>query len=290
LRIACAVETLCGFATCLVGVCVALLLCAVAALPSPTLPQEPVEVERVSLIQVQQDEVAERKLGVRGDMTIQGTLVTSILTSPIGDVKVSGEMDVANSIEANTARGAFLKAGSGVSIRSGIVSKKDQLLVKGRIDADSVTADALHSSFLEIDGVRQWSLFSIEDFEEEVEISGWSDTTTTECAGRKLLGGHCVGEGRKEVTKTFTNLPEHTQIRVNAQYMFIDSWDGESGFLKVEDNLVWTESYNHKSGEESHGINICGNETPEKKFNRPVDVTIPHTGSSLTLTFGATTD
>jgi len=45
-----------------------------------------------------------------------------MLTSPIGDVKVSGELNVLNQIESNTARGAFLKSETGVSIKNGIVS------------------------------------------------------------------------------------------------------------------------------------------------------------------------
>jgi len=246
--------------------------------------------EAVSMLEVAQS--GERKLGVRGDMTVQGTLSTSILTSPIGDVKVSGELNVLNGIEAASARSAFffLKTTSGVSIKQGIISKKDQLIIKGKIDADSVTASGeLKSSFLEIDGVRQWGLVSLEDFE-EVGVAGWNHGEVTECAGRHILGGHCVEKAVPELTKTFENLPPHTQIRVTAKYYFIDSWDGESGFLKADGRTVWLDTYNHADGDLKHGINLCGNATPERKFGTPIDVMIPHTGSSVTLSFGATTD
>jgi len=243
----------------------------------------------VSLLQVEQMAV-ERKVGVRGDITVQGALITSVLTSPIGDVKVSGELNVKNSIEAATAKAAFIKARSGVSIKQGIISKKDQLLIKGKIDADSVTAAGdLRASFLEIDGVRQWALHSLEDFE-EVGTDGWNHGELTECAGRKILGGHCVEKATPELTKTFSGLPLHSQIRVVAKYLFIDSWDGESGFMKVDGNAVWVDSYNHASGDAKHGINICGNETPEHKFSTPIDLSVPHSGDSVTLSFGATTD
>jgi len=231
----------------------------------------------------------QRKLGIRGDLTVQGSLSTQVLTSPVGDVKVSGEINVMNSIEANTARTAFFKVDAGVAIRERIVSKRDQLIIKGRIDADSVTADSLQASFLEINGVRQWSLSSLEDFE-EVGVDGWSHGEVTECGGHRILGGHCVEKGSAEVAKTFANLPPHTQVRVVAKYMFIDSWDGETGYLKVDSRPVWLESYNHREGDSAHGINICGNETPERKFGRTIDVVIPHTGSAVTLAFGATTD
>lgn len=246
-------------------------------------------VDTVSLLEVGQTG-AERKVGIRGDLTIQGTLDTSVLTSPIGDVKVSGELHVKNSIEASSASGAFLKAGSTVSVKQGIVSKKDQLLVKGKIDADSVTSGGeVHYSFLEIDGVRQWSLHSLEDFD-EVGVDGWSHGEVTECAGRKILGGHCVEKATPELTKTWESLPPHSQVRVVAKYLFIDSWDGESGYLKVDGNTMWVDSYNHATGDSAHGINLCGNETPERKLFVPIDVTLSHSGPSLTLSFGATTD
>jgi len=246
-------------------------------------------VVSVSLLELGQT-AGDKKIGVRGDVTIQGTLSTNVLTSPVGDVKISGELHVKNSIEANSATAAFIKADSGVSIKQGIKSKKDQLLIKGKIDADSVTATgAIKYSFLEIDGVRQWALRSLEDFE-EVGADGWSHAELTECAGRKILGGHCVEKDTPELTKTFDNLGPHSQVRIVAKYLFIDSWDGESGYLKVDGNPMWVEAYNHAVGDAKHGINMCGNETPERKFSSSIDVTVPHTGDSVTLAFGATTD
>jgi hypothetical protein len=243
----------------------------------------------VALLEVQQMAV-ERKLGIRGDMTVQGALSASVLTSPVGDVKVSGDLIVMNAIEASSARGGYIKTTSGLSIKQGIISKKDQLIIKGKIDADSVTTSGeLRSSFLEIDGVRQWALHTIEDFE-EASVEGWSHGELTNCGGRKLLRGHSDEKVTPELTKVYADLPPHTQIRITAKYMFIDSWDGESGFLKVDGNHAWVESYNHADGDLKHGINICGNETPERKFGTPIDVTIPHTASSVTLSFGATTD
>merc|ERR1712125_175633 len=127
-----------------------------------------------------------------------------------------------NAIESNSARAAYMKVDSGLSLKQGIVSKKDQLLIKGKIDADSVSANEIQSSFLEIGGVRQWALHSLEDFD-EAGTDGWSHGEMTECAGRKVLGGHCVerNANEKELAKVFSNLPPHTQVRVVASYMFI---------------------------------------------------------------------
>jgi hypothetical protein len=234
--------------------------------------------------------VSGRHLGVRGDFTVQGTLKANTLTSPIGDVSVSGSLNVMGTIEAGSAKGAHVKVESVTSVQNGISSKEDQLLVLGKIDADSVTTDTVTSSFLEIDGEKQWSLVTLEDFEEETEVEGWSQKDITECAGQKFLGGPCTKAGDSKVTKTFTNLPPHTQLRVAAKYLFIDSWDGESAFMSVDGRHVWADTYNHASIDRSKALNVCGNETPEGRLMRNIDVTVPHTEGSFELTFGATTD
>lgn len=233
---------------------------------------------------------AGRSLGVRGDFTVQGTLKANTLTSPLGDVSVSGSLNVVNAIDAGNAKGSYIKVESTTSISSGISSKEEQLLVLGKIDADSVTTDTMAASFLEIKGEKQWSLVTLEDFEEEAEIEGWSEKDVTECAGQKFLGGPCTKAGDSKVTKTFSNLPPHTQLRVSAKYLFIDSWDGEHAFMSVDGRHVWADTYNHASLDRSKSLNVCGNETPEGQLMKNIDVTVPHTGSSFELTFGATTD
>merc|ERR1711998_330319 len=206
---------------------------------------------------------ASRSLGVRGDFTVQGTLKTSTLTSPIGDVSVSGTMNVISSIECASVKSAYMKVEEVTSITNGITSKEDQLLVLGEIDADSVTAGGFSTSFLEIDNVRQWSLVSVEDFEEDTEIAGWDHKETTEYAGQKFLGGPCTKGGDSELSKTY---------------------------MKVNDSPVWADTYNHAQVEAKSGINVCGNGTPEGRFMRNIDVTVPHNGPTFDLKFGATTD
>jgi len=234
-----------------------------------------------------------KRIGVKGDVSVQGTVSASVVTSPVGNIKVSGQMNVMNQIDSASLTTASLASTAGISVRQGIVSKKDQLAIYGKIDASTVSAQSIRTnSFLEINSVRQWSLHSLEDFDETDGVNGWSHGEITECAGRKILGGHCVKteSANGEVSKTFTNLPPHSQIRINAKYNFIDSWDGESGYLKIDNSIVWTETYNHADGDIKHGLNLCGNETPERKFGRSVDVTVPHSSNSITLVFGATTD
>merc|ERR1719261_1295381 len=99
---------------------------------------------------------------------------------------------------------------------------------------------------LTIGGVPQWRLVSTEDF--SAQGVGWSRADVSQCAGVSMLGGFCkFGQG--EVIKTFTGLPPHKQLRIVANYHFIDRWIGESGYMKLNIGrdgspvVVWTEQH-----------------------------------------------
>ena len=58
------------------------------------------------------------------------------------------------------------------------------------------------------------------------------------------------------------DLPQHSKIRIIAQFHFIDAWSGESAFMRVnngknqEMQYIWTERYDF--GKNQDGINVCG--------------------------------
>jgi hypothetical protein len=113
----------------------------------------------------------------------------------------------------------------------------------------------------------------------------------TECGGIKMLGGYCQFGGG-EVTKTYTDIPDHTSLRIQANYHFIDAWDTETGFMRINNGkdgmmqYIWTERYSAFVG--NNGIDICGGRWPEGRFSVPIDVSIPHTDSSVKIGFGST--
>lgn len=145
---------------------------------------------------------------------------------------------------------------------------------------------------LTIGGVPQWRLVSTEDF--SAQGVGWSRADVTQCGGISMLGGFCkFGQG--EVTKTFSGLPPHKQLRIVANYHFIDRWIGESGYLKLNIGQgggavpIWSEQ--HTQAEAKHGISLCGQEaTPEGKFSVPIDASVPHHEDTVMVTIGSTMD
>lgn len=142
-------------------------------------------------------------------------------------------------------------------------------------------------SFL-LSGVSQWRLVDSEDFQAP---TGWSNNTNSVCAGTYMLGGYCMFSVGS-VSKTFTAIPPHSSLKIQASFHFIDAWAGESAYLMASmegsQYYVWVDSY--RAGQASSAINMCGGRYGEAKFQVPIDVSIPHTSDTLTLTFGTTLD
>lgn len=49
-----------------------------------------------------------------------------------------------------------------------------------------------------------------------------------------FLGGHC-NLAADEISKMFVNLPAHEKIRIQATFHMFDNWQGEYGFMKIDD-------------------------------------------------------
>jgi len=140
-------------------------------------------------------------------------------------------------------------------------------------------------------GVNQWLLAAYDDFS-ATGSEGWSNTTTTSCGNenKKLLGGFGAFAGG-EVHKSYHNLPPHSQIRLKANYHFIDGWTGETAYAKIDHKVMWTDLHDHMTSKA--GIQVCGGPVPEDKFTVPVDVVMPHDCTeegvcSLQVAFGST--
>ncbi|SBS84526.1 conserved Plasmodium protein, unknown function [Plasmodium ovale] len=154
---------------------------------------------------------------------------------------------------------------------------------------------------LNIDGifkvrnVNQFHMIVHENYENNNNTKGWVgdnlDNSTSICGGVYLLGGY--GKLSKGIiSKTFENIPSHTQIRIKSNFHFIDEWNNQTAFLKIKRDekedffYVWTDTHSHVNKE--NAINICGNPTGESKFVSLIDVIIPHTSNKLIVEFGTT--
>eukprot|EP00340_Litonotus_pictus_P012156 CAMPEP_0170539138 /NCGR_PEP_ID=MMETSP0209-20121228/103739_1 /TAXON_ID=665100 ORGANISM="Litonotus pictus, Strain P1" /NCGR_SAMPLE_ID=MMETSP0209 /ASSEMBLY_ACC=CAM_ASM_000301 /LENGTH=441 /DNA_ID=CAMNT_0010840983 /DNA_START=52 /DNA_END=1374 /DNA_ORIENTATION=+ len=159
------------------------------------------------------------------------------------------------------------------------------------------------SSF-SVNDVKQWKLSSIDTFDRDNKrdsgkiessqknsnsVEGWSGARLNTCSEDSeedksyFLGGHC-GLSSKEITKEYTQLPPHDYIKINALFHMFDHWEGEVGYMKVNNKIVWT-----KVGKSpKHGIDICGAKTSDPMFGEPIEVVLPHKQDSVRIAFGST--
>lgn len=138
--------------------------------------------------------------------------------------------------------------------------------------------------------IAQWKLFSHDSFIKNHTSLNWNFDKTTKCKFFNILGGNCQ-TSNSEISKEFSNLPEHKEIKVVSSYHFIGNWDSHTGFLKLDGlnfrrnnpQYVWTDRCitDNKVNLELCDYKIC-------KMNSPVNVSVFHTGNYLKLIFGST--
>jgi len=182
---------------------------------------------------------------------------------------------------ALTAEGSFVIRHRGQAYFT--VDPEGDVTVNGKIKSSGVVRI---DQTLNFNGVDQLMLAVSEQYGQGG--NGWTNGSVSECGNpnKPILGGYGKFAGG-EVSKLFRQLPDHTQIRFKANFHFIDAWAGETAFAKLDHQLVWSDMHDHMSSK--NGINICGSASAaENKFAVPVDVVIPHTSSSLAVTFGTT--
>jgi len=114
----------------------------------------------------------------------------------------------------------------------------------------------------------------LDDF--QGNTSGWSKDKLSTCGSNDnmFLGGYCNFAGT-EATKTFKKLPQHSMIRITANFHFFDKWTGEQAYMKVNDSPVWSDSYVWCDKVmlwycKKYSINVCGTEFPDR-LSVPID-------------------
>jgi len=230
--------------------------------------------------------------------------LTAFLQTGQGPSTGVGALNVtALTIDAGPARESVVSLGDGQSAfairmtadghlkidHSGLtafqVSPNGDVQVSGKIIASGdVSIGSDEGGAFVFKGIPQWTLYAVDSF----DAGGWSNGTVSTCGGSPIpiLGGYGKFAGGSSA-KNFRQLPEHSEIRVKANFHFIDAWTGEWGFAKLDHQTVWTDVYDAQSTN-SNALNICGGPTHEGKFAVPIDVAIPHSSSSLSLSFGST--
>ena len=89
--------------------------------------------------------------------------------------------------------------------------------------------------------------------------------------------------------------PPHSDYFYEFDFIQIDSWDSETAYAKIDNNVVWQNTYQghtHQGGA-SQGSQICGNPTRNNTFEwleygESIQLTGAHTSSSISVQFETT--
>lgn len=109
-----------------------------------------------------------------------------------------------------------------------------------------------------------WTRVLLDTF--EIDAKGWNSETTTFCgAFGKILGGYDVFGGNDIANKLVELLGvPHTQVRLKAEFIVIDSWDGyphaDKAYATIAGEEVWSKYclYKDNSCNQFVGGNQCG--------------------------------
>jgi hypothetical protein len=226
------------------------------------------------------------KLLINGNLKINGALECDTLQTQTlivqNTINIEGSLTTAT-LQANSATAKSITT-------SAIKGKNDSLLIQtDLIISSGVTASTLEVPSFLVQDVKQWQLAEHDDFEDKELIKGWSSTDTSDTDGlifaaNTYLGGHCK-TSVKSLSKVFYGLPEHNHIKIQAKYHMLDQWNGEFGYLKANNDIVWSQS--GKTPSHKSAFNFGGSEVADPKYNALIDVTIPHSENSIKLEFGS---
>ena len=238
---------------------------------------------------------------INGDLRVVGGLSVNHIVS--SSLSVNGSITVSGAIKTGFIRAQAAKFL--VLETTQLASPSGSVQVAGDLDMRSGASAA--ASFLEVGTLqterlvqhrqRQWALVHHDDFESGAQ-QDWvhaddsagvpaSFVQLSSGGGGAHLGGHCQTAGTT-VRRRFDNLPQHTHLRLQARYHFIDSWEGETAFLQIDGQTAWMDSADSRSG--PPGINVAGGPTPERRWGVPVDVVMPHDGATALIEFGSNLD
>ena len=107
-----------------------------------------------------------------------------------------------------------------------------------------------------------------------------------------MIGG--FGELSTDKLQVAISLSQYKfeNIRIEAVFHFLDSWTGQTAYLKLpkSNTYLWTDSYDSSDFKKSESL--CGSSTGEGKFSTLVSAVITKEqiakGDSLQLEFGTT--
>lgn len=129
------------------------------------------------------------------------------------------------------------------------------------------------------------TVFSKEFDTDKIKTDDWlvvgnrAGILSSTCGKYNLFGGYNTFGYKTTASKVFSGLPKHTFLKVSFTLFFVDSWDWESLFISVDDEIVRAVKKTDVYGGNYH---MCGwTATMEEVIL--VEALVPHSNDKFTF-------
>ena len=205
------------------------------------------------------------------------------------------------------------------TIEVGTIRSKSGERVKINGDV-SITNNAAAASFLSIEEEQRagggWQIAYSENFDPAADglntakqAVQWVPLRTSACATELpqgaqsapaapnslprstdvFLGGVCQLAGSPDIDEpsaslSLNHLAPHDALRFQARAHFIDAWNHDSLFIKVDGEVVWIDSASTASAMGANvGLDVCGGPAADARLSQSIDIVIPHENPAVVV-------
>ena len=166
----------------------------------------------------------------------------------------------------------------------------------------------MDSSDIVIQNIHQWKLIVDETYDDSSSIvQGWVAYSKHSDPPNNKRGRCGVNITPRtdwflgpynsvEVTKKFVLPSDHTRLKLSANFHFIDGWNDETAYLKINDKMVWQQGHTMCGSLSvlpelpnicsSKGINSCGNDGVDR-MGVLIKYQMEYFSNEIDITFGA---
>ncbi len=135
-----------------------------------------------------------------------------------------------------------------------------------------------------------WTLIFDDDFEAAPD-AGWSLSSRYSCGSSStILGGYGIISGGEITNSIDAYAISHADVWVDLTYEKLDSWDGETGYVRIDGSTIWSEAMNDHGGT---GAEVCGwNRGGASSWDseHEVNVVVAQSTDPIALVAGSTLD
>jgi hypothetical protein len=125
-----------------------------------------------------------------------------------------------------------------------------------------------------------WARISFDTF--EGSPGAWAPAGLSACGGLGgMLGGYNLAGAGTKLSTVLDNLPVHKQLRVTGNYLALDTWDGEKGWLQVDGVQAWAQPFATLATGSQCGVTPYGEQSV---YLGPIVV---HSATKATVVFGS---